>query len=184
MSAGGALALRYARAVFGLGDDAAGSSRLADEIDALTDQILESEELQNVLFQPIHPRAERREVIGELATKLELSIEVRAFARLLVEENRIHSLPAIRSALRELVDRAEGKLEAQVTSARPLGNEQQEQLRQVLSQRFGAQITLELDVDESLIGGLIARVGDRLLDASIRTQLETLGANLKKGSVS
>jgi F-type H+-transporting ATPase subunit delta len=100
---------------------------------------------------------------------------------MLVEENRTQLLPGIRDQLRALVDAEAGRVEARVTTARPLDAQAQEQLRQALSQRVNAQVTLVADVDPTLIGGVVARIGDLLLDGSIRTQLENLGANLRKG---
>lgn len=183
MIGGGAIAQRYARAVFGLGEGRAErTAELLREFDALVEEIVESPELSRCLLTPLFPREERRGVIGELCDRLELSPETRATAVILVNENRMPLLPAIRDELRRLVDRAAGRLEARVTSARPLDSEQQEAIRQALSRRLDAEVSLELEVDSGLIGGAVARVGDLLLDGSVRTRLENLGANLRKGS--
>lgn len=182
MIGGGAIASRYARAVFGLADDPAGRRSLCEQLDTLTEEILASDELRRVLLTPLYPRAERRGVLEELCSTLELSAEIRAAATILVNENRTQLLPVIRDALRDLVDRAAGRVEARVTSARPLDASQQQALQRALSRRVDAEVTLALEVDENLIGGVTARVGDLLLDGSVRTQLETLGANLRKGS--
>ena len=104
-------------------------------------------------------------------------------AELLVDQNRATLLPAIRDELRALVDAEAGRVEARVSSARPLDAAAQEQLRRAISSRVNADVTLIVEVDPTLIGGIVARVGDLLLDGSIRTQLETLGANLRKGPV-
>jgi F-type H+-transporting ATPase subunit delta len=73
-------------------------------------------------------------------------------------------------------------MEAQVISARPLDAEQQERLRAALARRVGAEVALQLQHDPALIGGLVVRLGDLLLDGSVRTQLENLGASLRKGT--
>lgn len=179
---GSGIAVRYARALVGLSDDPGAVPRLLEELELLTDTILESQDLVRVLLTPIHPRHERRGVIAELCRKLELSDELRAFSEVLVGQHRMHELAAIRDALRELVDRAAGRLTAQVRSARPLDPAQLDELRRTLSRRVGSQVTLETEVDPALLGGVVARVGDLLLDGSVRTQLATLGSNLKKGS--
>lgn len=181
MIAAGEIARRYARAVFGLGDTPAARAKLADDVATLAQQIHESDDLRRVLFTPIHPRAERKAVVHELAQRLGISTEVRAVAEILVDENRTQLLPALRDEMRRLVDAEAGRVEAHVTSARPLDAAAQEQLRRALSQRVGSEVVLALEVDPTLIGGVVARVGDLLFDGSIRTQLETLGANLKKG---
>ena len=181
MRRGSAIARRWARALFGLAEDLAGATALLEEFGALTEQIVESEELRRVLFTPIHVRSERRGVIGELCEKLELSRETRAFAMLLVDENRTAQLEAVRDALQRLVDEAAGRQTAEITSARPLDEAELEQLRRALARRVNAEVTVETHVDPGLIGGIVTRVGDLLLDGSVRTQLDSLRDNLRKG---
>jgi F-type H+-transporting ATPase subunit delta len=178
---GGALARRYARALFGLGEETGSAAAYLEQIDRLTRLVEESDELRRAVFTPLHPRAERRGVIAELAERLGLAPELRAFSMLLVEENRTQFMPQIRDELRTLVERAAGRVDARVTSARPLDSAQVERVRAALSERVGAEVRVELEVDESLIGGLVARVGDLLLDGSVRTQLLSLASSLRKG---
>lgn len=183
MKRGGTIARRYARALFNLGEDGASASSLLAEVDEFTDLVLENEELRRVVFTPIHPRAERRAVVAELAERLELSREIHVFVTLLVDENRMVLLPQMRDALRELVERAAGRVDASVVSARPLEEAQAQRLREVLSRRVGADVTLHVRVDEDLLGGVVVRVGDLMLDGSVETQLETLARTLRRGSV-
>jgi F-type H+-transporting ATPase subunit delta len=179
----GQIAQRYARAVFGLAEgDAARAAGLLAEFDALTDEILGSDALRRCLLTPLFPRSERRGVVGELCDRLGLSPQTRATALILVAENRMGLLPSIRDQLRVLVDRTAGRMEAQVVSARPLDAEQQERLRAALARRVGADVALRLQHDPALIGGLVVRLGDLLLDGSVRTQLENLGASLRRGT--
>ncbi len=182
MIGGGEISRRYARAVFGLGRDAAARGQLLVEVDSLVEQIAGSPELLGVLFTPIHSRAERKGVMLELVQRLAISTEVRAVADLLIDHNRTPLLLAIRDELRRLVESEAGRIEARVSTARPLGADAQERLRQAISRRVKSEVTLVVDVDPTLIGGVVARIGDLLLDGSIRTQLENLGANLRKGS--
>ena len=181
MIGGGEIARRYARAVFGLGRDAAARAQLLVELDTLALEISANPELSSVLFTPIHPRGERKAVMHEIAQRLGISKEVRAVGEILVDQNRARLLLAIRDELRALVDSEAGRIEARVASARPLEPAAQEQLRQAISRRVNADVMLVVEVDPTLIGGVVARIGDLLLDGSIRTQLENLGANLRKG---
>jgi F-type H+-transporting ATPase subunit delta len=178
---GDAIARRYARALFGLGD-ATTAAGLLEELARLSDAIVASDALRRVLFTPIHARPQRRAVIGELSTRLGLSPELRAFARILVDENRAQHLPSICDALRELVERAQGRIEAEVTSARELSAAEAAGIEEALSRRIGARVSLKTRVDPSLVAGVVARVGDLLLDGSLRSQIATLGENLRRGS--
>jgi F-type H+-transporting ATPase subunit delta len=177
----GAIARRYARALLAVGHERGSARAVLSELGTLTEEILESDPLRRALFAPIHPRAERASLLADLAGRLGLSPELLAFGRLLVEENRVALLPAIRDALERIVEREEGRVVAQVTSARLLTQEEIRRLSEALSRRVGARVTLSLDVDERILGGVVARVGDLLLDGSVRTQLSSLAESLRRG---
>jgi F-type H+-transporting ATPase subunit delta len=177
----GEIARRYARAIFGLAEDAQAHARLLEEVQSLSSEIAGSADLTRVLLTPIHPRGERKALIHDLAERLGLSVEVRASAEILVDENRLQLLPALVSALQELVDLEAGRVGARVVSAHPLDAAAQQQIRAALSRRVNQDVAVEFAVDPELIGGVIARIGDLLLDGSIRTQLQQLGETLKKG---
>jgi len=180
----GEIARRYARAVFGLADGPTAHAKLLEELRTLVAEITGNSELTHVLLTPIHPRTERKGVVHELAQRLGLSIEIRAAAEILVDENRLQILPAICDALQQLCDEEIGRVTARVISARPLDDAAQQEIRQALSRRVNADVAIEFAVDPELIGGVVARIGDVLLDGSIRTQLQQLEETLKKGSVS
>ncbi len=182
MRRGLAVARRYARALFGLARSEKGAEALLGEVDALTDAIVGNEDLRRALFTPLHPRPRRQAIVAEVAERLGLSKEVRSFAALLTDENRMRSLPEMRDALRALVDRASGRIEAEVVSARPLGDAEARELAVALSQRVGSKVTLDRRVDASLLGGVVVRVGDLRLDGSLRGQLSALAEELRRGS--
>jgi F-type H+-transporting ATPase subunit delta len=177
----GEISRRYARAIFGLSEGATAHAKLLEEVRALTGEITESAELSRVLLTPIHPRVERKAVVRELAKRLGLSIEISATAEILVDENRLQLLPALANALQDLVDQEAGRVSARVVSARPLDADAQQKIRAALGRRVNADVAIEWSVDPGLIGGVVARIGDLLLDGSIRTQLEQLEETLKKG---
>ena len=182
MIGGSGVAQRYARALFALGLELGDPADLLAEIEELTEAATVLPELERVLFTPLYPRAERRGVFRELAARLEHSDETRAFAMMLVDENRMLLLPEIRDGLRELVEQAAGRVKAQVISARPLESGELDQLRRALSSRLDAVVTIETEVDAELLGGVRVRVGDLLFDGSLRTQLDSLRGSLQKGS--
>jgi F-type H+-transporting ATPase subunit delta len=182
---GGAVSRRYARALFTIGNEGSGAASAEGILEGLESFVAaaeESSELAHVLFTPIHPRKQRIAVAEEIAQKLELTREVRAFLSLLLEENRASLLQAIAAAMREMVEEAAGRVRGVVTSARPLEDAELERLRSALSARAQADVILETRVDPELIGGVVARVGDLLFDGSVRTQLESLRESLRKGN--
>ena len=183
MIGAGILARRYAKALFDLGRETGSPAVLLEELDGVAEIASESRDFARVVFTPLYPREQRRGVVSALAARLGLSAEIRAFLMILVDENRTALLLPIRDELKVLVDRAAGRLQGQITSARPLSADEVAKLRTALSRRVNAELTLEVKVDPQLIGGVVARVGDLLLDGSVRTQLASLAESLRRGAV-
>lgn len=169
------MARRYAEAYFALARDAGDIAGWRAELAALSDAFSNpavAQALQN-------PRLSvgRRVQLG-----LELldgaSTPARNLARLLIERRRSGLIREVLAAYDELADRASGVLRAEVVTAVPVDAQLQERIARVLSQRFGQSVRATLRQDPSIIGGMIVRVGDRVIDDSIRTHLQQLQAAL------
>jgi F-type H+-transporting ATPase subunit delta len=175
---GGSVARRYARALFQIGVDAGTFEALGQELADLAALFDESVELRQTLENPVFKPGEKRAILEKLLPRVTPSITVQRFALLLLERGRIRALPAIARAYRGMVDQHSGRVRATVTSAQPLGAAELDRVRRALEQRTQKKVMLESQVDPSLIGGLVARVGDLVLDGSVRTQLATLREKL------
>jgi F-type H+-transporting ATPase subunit delta len=172
---------RYAEAVFEIGqrDDTIETWRR--ELDEAAGLLGEGSELLEVLANPALPLEQRRTVVGRVFGGL--SEKARNLILLLVHRGRIEQLPRIASELRRLDDRRQGIVNATVTSAAPLTDTEVRALTARLEQMTGARVELETGVDESLLGGLVVRVGDRLIDGSVRGRLERLRSQLASGAI-
>ncbi len=106
MIGGAAIARRYSRALFGLGEEVADAGTLLADLEAFAEVVEASDELSRVMFTPLYPRAERRAVVSEVANRLELRDEMRAFLMILVDENRTRLLYDVLDSLRHLVEEA------------------------------------------------------------------------------
>ena len=177
-----AAARRYARALFELAREDRRIQEIRGELDALADLFEASPELRNALVMPIHPVSERRSVMRSISEREGFSALVAKFYTYLIEKRRLVDFPAIREEFIRLVDEESGLMTASVTSAIPLDPRRQDRLRRALSERTGFEVRLAVEVDESLIGGAIAQVGDLVFDGSIRSQLEELRSNLSEES--
>ena len=176
-----AAARRYARALFGLASETDAVASVRDELDGLARLFADTPELQQTLFRPLRPLKERSAVLRAVCQRAETSDTVRRFCSFLVDQRRLVDFDGIREEYARLSDAAAGRARAQVVSASPLGTDQRERLRRALSARTGRDVELDVEVDESLIGGAIASVGVLVFDGSLRTQLEQLRASLTKG---
>jgi F-type H+-transporting ATPase subunit delta len=174
----GSIARRYARALFQIGVDNGTEEALGQELADLAELFAQSAELRQALENPVFKPSEKRAILEKLLPRVAPSRSVQSFALLLLQRGRIASLPAVARAYRGLVDVRGGRVRAVVISAQPLGAGDLERVRRSLERRTHKKVMLEAEVDPSLIGGLVARVGDLVLDGSVRTQLASLREKL------
>jgi F-type H+-transporting ATPase subunit delta len=172
--AAGSVSRRYARALFSMGVDRGSFEQLGKELDAFADLWTGSPELRQALENPVFKSEEKRAVLQGILPRVAPSPDVQKFIVLLLDRRRLHGVVAIARAYREMADQHTGRVRAHVTSAHPMGAAELERVRQSLARRTGKQVILEASVDPTLIGGLVARVGDLVLDGSVRAQLGTL----------
>ena len=177
-----AAARRYARALFGLAKEDGVTTQVAGELDTLAELFEASPELREALIIPLYPVKQRISVLKGVAQAESLSGLTTNFYSFLIEQRRMVDFAGIREEYARLVDLDSGLVTAEVLSASPLDEQKQDRLRRALSQRTGMEVRLDVTIDESLIGGAIAKVGDLVFDGSIRAQLEGLRANLTKES--
>ena len=177
-----AAARRYARALFGLAKEEGRPAEAAGELDTLANLFEASPELREALIIPLYPVRERIAVLKAVAQAEGLSHVVTNFYSFLIEQRRMVDFAGIREEYARLVEQDSGLVTAEVLAASPLDERKQDRLRRALSERTGMEVRLDVQIDESLIGGAIAKVGDLVFDGSIRAQLEGLRANLTKGS--
>jgi F-type H+-transporting ATPase subunit delta len=171
-------ARRYAKALFGLGQEAGQVSELRSEVETLGRLVAENAELRNVLLQPLYPASERRGVLSKVAERLQVSPLLQNFLRFLVDQRRLLDWDTIEAEYGRLADTAAGLTKAHVRSASPLSDAQRERLQRALERRSGGRVDLEIELDPSLLGGAIAQVGDLVYDGSLRTHLRQLRGSL------
>jgi F-type H+-transporting ATPase subunit delta len=177
----GAVARRYAKALFQLAVEAGQVDGVRAELDALAAALAGSRGLADVLLQPLHPVEQRRGVLRALAERLGAGPLLRNFYQVLIDHRRLIDFDAIRAEFARLADERKGVERAQVRSARPLSDAQRERLRRALGARVGSEVELDVSVDPALLGGLVAQVGDVVFDGSVRTQLRQLRSSLASG---
>jgi F-type H+-transporting ATPase subunit delta len=176
-----AAARRYARALFSIAQDDGRVADVQNELAEFASVLEQSPELHRALFRPLHPAAERRAVLAGICERLGLQPSVRNFFAFLVDQRRLVDFEGIREEFERLADAAAGRTKARVVSAAPLDDGDRRRLEQALSARTGGVVELDVDVDPTLIGGVIAKVGTLVFDGSLRTQLNQLRASLTKG---
>lgn len=171
--------------MFELAKDAGKLDQIGDELASIVKLMDESRDLERLVESPVISRDEQRQAILEIADKAGLDELSRRFLGLLAEHRRLFALPGIAKAFGAMLAEHKGEVAAEVVSAVPLGEAELDSLKQSIAGYVGQAVTVETRVDPALLGGVVVRVGSRMLDASLRTKLKQLEQSLKgsgKGS--
>lgn len=168
------MATRYATALFELAEEGNALDKVAQDLATVERMTAESEDLRKVLQSPIVSRDAQAAAVTALAGPAGIGDTVAKFLGVLAENRRLFALPAITAAYRARLAAARGEVTAEVTSAVPLDGEQLEAVKASVSRYAGKAVSLTADVDPSLLGGLVVRIGSRMIDASLKTKLQQL----------
>ena len=174
------VAKRYATATFDLSKDQKALDNL--ETDIVTINVLLSDSADFVVFLN-SPLLKRKEQIGamlEIAKTLGLSKALAGVLCLMAEKKRLSIVPYLVTELSKLVSEEKGEVTAEIISATKLTLEQNKKLVETLSSSTGKIVKLDSMTDKKIIGGLIVKVGSRMLDTSIRAKLISLQATMKE----
>ena len=177
----GALARRYAQALFELAVEVSLLDQVDAELQELTKLIAENSELRHLLNHPNIEAKTKKEVLNKILDQ-NISDITRYFFYLLIDRRRQNLTKHIQREFTRLANEARNVIEAQIVSAVPLAEAQEEKLKQVIAKATGKNVRLTTSVDSTLIGGAKLQIGDRVMDGSIATALEKLRNQLKKSS--
>ena len=169
---GSSLARRYARAQFQIGQKTGSQEILAKELEDLAGSFEASSDLREALLNPAISETDRRRVLEAILTRMAASDSTKHLALVLLERERVDLLPDVAHELRHMVDEAAGRVRGEVTSARPLAPETVTRIQSALESITSKKVILSTRQDPSLIGGVVARVGDLVFDGSLARQLE------------
>jgi len=173
------LAGRYASALLDLADEQKALDQVSGDLQTLRSMIGESEDLRRLLGSPVITRDEQRRAMTALMEKAGVGQLTQRFVLVVVNNRRLFALRAmIEGYLAELA-RRRGEITAAVTSARTLSDAQQAALLDALRSAVGSKVQLDLKVDPALIGGLVVKVGSRMIDSSLRSKLQRLQLAMK-----
>lgn len=171
---------RYATALFELAEETGQFDAVAGDVSLLRDALGASDELADALHNPSISRAQMGRVADALATKLGVSDLSRKFLGLMAAKRRLAALPAALAGFEALAAEKRGEAAVSVVAATPLTDEQQASLTDALATAVGRKIHMQVDVDPELIGGLIVKIGSKMIDASVRSKLSTLQHAMKE----
>lgn len=174
-----AVAERYAAALADVAIERKNSETIKRNLAAFVEAFSSVADLRNALESPALNAEVKRKVIAEVAGKMGLDVAVRNFTYLVVDHRRTEILPEMEEAFLSELNERLGIVEAEVTSAHELNDDEKRQLRTVLEQRTGKKVEARFQIDGALLGGAIVRLGSTIYDGSVRDQLKRLREQLE-----
>ena len=173
------LAGRYAAALFDLADERKQLDDVASDLRQLEGMFAENADLRRLARSPVIGRDDKMKAMKALLTKVGVASLTMQFVGVLSRNRRLFAFPQIIAAYLAELSRRRGEIAAEITSARELSGAQKSAVEQALMSALGGRIAIKQSVDPSLIGGLVVKVGSRMVDSSLRTQLQRLGLAMK-----
>ena len=168
------LAGRYATALFELAQDARAVDRVADDLAKLTRALEASTDLQRLVRSPVITREDQGRAMGALLKALDVHPLTAQTIGLIAQKRRLFVVADIIAAYRRLVAALKGEVTAEVATARALKPAEEAELAAALKQALGRDVAIESRVDPALIGGIVVKVGSRMIDNSLRNKLQRL----------
>ncbi len=176
-----AIGRRYAKALLLIGKEDGQVETYRQELEDFSALVQKEAVLGQVISNPLYNAEGRKKVLESVIEKLALSRVMKSFLTLLFDKGRFVYLSSINDFYQKLADDLKGIARASLVSATVLSSETVDKIRNTLSEKTGKDIILEVEQDPGLIGGIVTRIGDLVLDGSIKTQLLNMRESLKRG---
>lgn len=173
------IAGRYAKALYDMADEAKQLDAVADDLRGLKGLLSESEDLRRLVRSPLIGRRDQTKAMQAVLKEAGVSDLTRRFIGVVGQNRRLFALAGMIDAYLQTLARNRGEETAHVSSAVALNDAQQEKLSASLKKAVGRDVRIETDVDPSLIGGLVVRVGSRMIDSSVKTKLQRMQLAMK-----
>jgi F-type H+-transporting ATPase subunit delta len=175
------VAKRYARALLAIGREDGKFEDYGRELQEFSFLLVQDPKLESALVNPAFALEDRKNLLSALLVKMKLSSIVNNFFRLLMDRGRISVARDIALVYGALLDDVKGVTRAEIFSATALHDADVEKLTSILKKVVGREVSLQIKEDPSLIGGVVARIGDLVLDGSVKTQLAGITVSLQRG---
>jgi len=174
------IAQRYATAIFEIAKENKRLDKLETNLSDLHTALGESADLRDLLKSPVLTRDEQAKAIKAIAKKMSLIPALQNALALMASKRRLFVVPQMVTQLQEMIAEEKGEVTADVVSAKALTDAQAKKLSETLKAKMGRDVKINASVDEALIGGLVVKVGSKMIDTSIRSKLNSLQNVMKE----
>lgn len=175
------IARRYAKALILIGKEDGQSEKYREELDGVIELLNQNPDFEQTINNPLYDAARRKKLFKTVLDSLEMSNVMKTYLNLIFSKQRFNQIRAISEYFNKLADELHGIVRADLVSARELSSDSYDQIRQALAKMTGKEVVLETSLDPEIIGGIVTKIGDLVLDGSIKTQLKNMRESLKRG---
>jgi F-type H+-transporting ATPase subunit delta len=176
------MAGRYSTALFELAESEGSLDAVAADLASIRKLLDESDDLRRLVQSPVFGADEQSKAFGAILDRAGIKGTVANFVGLVIRNRRLFALPDMIRGFTHLLAAKRGEMSADVTSAHPLSDAQLQSLKQSLKAATGRDVQINTKVDGGLLGGLIVKVGSRMIDSSLKTKLISLKLAMKEAS--
>ena len=173
------MAGRYAAALFEIAKDEKQFAQVEKDVKAFQGMLDASEDLRRLVRSPVISAENQATALAALLPKAEISNLTGNFLKVIARNRRLFAVADMLKNFRALLARERGEVSADVASAHPLSAEQMNALKDTLKAQMGKDVQINTRVDPNLLGGLVVKVGSRMIDSSLRTKLNNLKVAMK-----
>ena len=174
------VASRYAKAIFDLVLEADEVTELESNVLSLSEALGTSQELRDLIASPLYTRDDQKAAIVAIGTKMKLLANLTNTLALMASKRRLFVMDPFLHQLNILIAEHKGEITADVVSAKSLTQGQSDKLAKAIKKRVGKEVKINASVDESIIGGIVTKVGSKMIDTSIRSKLNSLQTVMKE----
>ena len=171
---------RYATALFDLALEQKALDQVRAGLDTFERLVADSDDLKRLVRSPVFSADQQEKALVPILQKAGIDGITANFIKLVASNRRLFALPLIVRAFRELVARHKGEVQASVTVAEPLSDAHLKSLKDALNAITGKDVDLNVEVDPAIIGGLVVKLGSRMVDTSLRTKLNAIRHAMKE----
>ncbi len=171
---------RYASALFELAKEANSLDQVASDLNGFAGMLDESTDLQRLVRSPVFSAEDQSKAVSAVLAKAGMSQLTSNFFKLVAQNRRLFAVDGMIGAFRALLAQHRGEVSADVTSAVALDDAQLNDLKATLNETMGQDVQINTTVDPSILGGLIVKVGSRMVDSSLKTKLNNLKVAMKE----
>ncbi len=180
---GNVVSRRYAKALFAIGaaKGEAEQAKYGEQLVALGDSIAEAPEAMGFFRNPSFSVAEKKAVLSQLVDKVSADPMVKNFCDLLADNGRVEMISAVAADYKAMMDAVSGVISGELITVGELSDDRRSAIQANLEKQAGKKLELSFTTDRDILGGIVLKVGDRVMDASLKAQLQILKENIKRG---